>query len=125
MARSSFLIVFLQFVLHRVEMATIPTEIGLQTDLETLSWDSKGYTGTIPTQFGLLTKMSSGFSLGREPDSGSRSGRRCSGSGLGDDAWDVEAGVFLYSTDQGPQVAEKEIHIIGQRLAMMRAEPGM
>ena len=63
MARLSFLIVFLQFVLHRVEMATIPTEIGLQTDLETLSWNSKGYTGTIPTQFGLLTKMSSFFLL--------------------------------------------------------------
>ena len=63
MARSSFLIVFLQFVLHRVEMATIPTEIGLQTDLKTLAWNSIGYTGTIPTQFGLLTGMSSGFNL--------------------------------------------------------------
>ena len=55
----------------------MPTELGLLSDVNNdgghqFALSKNSFTGTLPTQLGNLVKLSSGFSLGNQPDLGER-----------------------------------------------------
>ena len=50
-------------VLHPLLVEGAPLPTTLPTDTTSVSFGANGYSGTIPTEFGKLTKMSSNFLL--------------------------------------------------------------